>query len=96
MRPFLVAYEVFSVRFVHEPFDAARGNHLSSRDVGLVIPLDLRQLIPVIRGETRRTADTGRGRIPHPVEAFEARSIGKMKARDRIGGFESALGEKKV
>src|SRR5712671_7779595 len=87
---------VFSVRFVNEPFDAAGSNHLPSRHVSLVIPLDLRQLVQIIRRETRRTTDAGRGRVPHPVEAFEPRPIGKMKARDGIGRFVSALGEEKV
>jgi hypothetical protein len=64
--------------------------------VGLVVSLEIGQTVDVVHRHPGRAADAGRRGVAQPVDPFEPRAVGQMKARHGIRRFNPVLHPKQV
>src|ERR1700689_351929 len=61
-----------------------------------MISVDVGKSIHVVHHEPERLPQSWLRGVPHPVEPFQARAVGKMKSCDRIEGYVAPLRVKEV
>src|SRR4051812_5040027 len=66
--------------------DAARRHDRTVLSVGLVIALDLREIVAIVDHQAVRLAQPLLRSVGKPVEPLESRTVAEMKARHGIDG----------
>src|SRR5215472_6914236 len=71
-------------RGTRELLDRARGGHRAGIRIGLVILLDVAEIIEIVHHHPVGLLQPALRQIRRPIDAFEAGAVAKVKARDRI------------
>ena len=73
-----------------EPGHAAGGDDALLR-VGLVVLLDVVEIVAVVDHQAVRLLQGALGRVAEPVEPFQPRAVAEMEARDRVDRQAAAV-----
>ena len=79
-----------------QPLELARRDNPVVLRVGVVVVLDVVEIVDVVHRQTKRTAQPHRRRVTAPVQTLEPGAVGKMKPGDGIEGRLALFGIEEI